>query len=277
MQKVERKNQSEESSEGEDSEEESSEEDKKGKESSDEGSNEEKKETVPKKIKKSKAPLITETKKRSLKRREKELRKLRKQANKEITEILEEAGKDLPNTEEKENAKDIKPKTSNNLEMKFTSASQTINKKPPVKKTPGRTGKRQKTEDNSFDPQKSYKNQFNCLPKSKMSPKLQESIISDHLKQTQPSKKSLQKANKLTPDFYLKAKAPNSKHPMTQQPEQTRRNSPHKKSKRRNSHGNRTFTRTDKLTAQRKDFLCQESLKNHNILLCFNHFDQQIK
>lgn len=78
-----------------------------------------------------------------------------------------------------------------------------------------------------------YLNQFDVIPKSKMTSRQKETIIDQHLKELHPSRKELVKGTKITPDHYGPNTGKSRSHPKA-------RDVIHK-SRRRNSHGNRAF------------------------------------
>ena len=111
-----------------------------------------------------------------------------------------------------------------------------------------------------------YLNQFDVIPKQKMSNKQKETIIDNHLKQLQPAKKDLIKGTKLTPDSYgQKEKRPKS---------QPKAKDIFIRDKRRDSHGNRAFSHKHKIMNETKLKEASEYLKQGFLLLTNSNKEQ---
>lgn len=202
-----------------------------------------------------KADKVTKVKpknKRSLKQRAKELEEMKEQIE---AESSSSDSSDSSSSSSSSSSKTSVKQIPNNFPgLKITQPKPQINVKPPAQayldnKRKAKVPANQVNLHTKTHPKPSntpYLDQFNVLPKSKLSNQAKESIIHNHLNQIQPDRKPILKGTKITPDHY--APAP-------------------KRSKRRDSHGNRAFGKVHKMAREQREKLQREYRQKGYILV----------
>lgn len=164
-------------------------------------------------------PKITQNRKRNIKERSKELEKLK--------QTIVDSSSDSDSSSSSEWAK---PQS-----FKITVPKPTLNIKTSIQRF------KDKKSSQKVPKNQQYLNQFSVLPKSKMSSKEQESIVSSHLTSIRPGLKPLKKGVKVTPDYYSV--------------------------RRRDSNGNRTFDVKDKIAKAKQGELQQQAKDQGKLFL----------
>lgn len=214
-----------------------------------------------------KAPIIHHNRKRKIKERVKELEELKEaleahdsseSSSSDSSDSSESSDSESPKASKKTPNRTTQNKLTNTL--KITQPNPKLNIKSPIEafaeKRENWAVPANQFKAHSVPPTNSktpYLDQFNVIPKSKLSSKQKETIIDSHLKTLQPSRKPLIKGKKITPDTY-NLLAP--------------------KQSRRNSHGNRAFTLAHKTASAQKSRTQAEYLSQGYLLLLNDHNEE---
>ena len=222
-------------------------------------------------------------KKRDLKERQKELEDLKQQVEKiksssdrsSSSSSSSSSESSSSNSKTQSKSKDIKILQNN---IKITQPNPKINVLNPIdsfknkkqiweaKKNQKKGNKINGNQELTAHSSAPYLNQFDVIPKQKMSNKQKESIIDNHLKQLQPSKKDLIKGTKVTPDSYgTQANRPKS---------QPKARDIFIRDKRRDSHGNRAFSQKHKIENELKQKEASEYMQQGYLQLTNSNNEQ---
>lgn len=252
---------------------------------------------------KNKSSKIRTSKKRSLKDRAKELEEMKinlaNQASSSDSSDSDSSSESEDRNKSKGNKKD--QKTSNTSKQTIIQNS-TINQNVDVFSTAGhiKFDNKGTAKANNSSTKKAYLNQFDLIPKTKLSEHQKSEIINTHLSKSVPERKPLVKAVKITPDtipFVKKSQLKPSK-PQFQNVKSTQNFSKHtpnqyldpwinlfdpdlvyppKKTPRRNSYGNQVFTAASKPSnpePSEPGYFSLTNSKNESILFNQSDFTQ---